>query len=65
MAGALLIISKTNSSMTGSKVSQGFPAKEILGQAVGFRGGKKILMVGIFFGEGVRKDIREVLRVKR
>ena len=40
LAGALLIIFKTNSSVTGSKVSQGFPAKEVPWQAVGFGGGK-------------------------
>ena len=40
LAGALLIIFKTNSSVTGSKVSKGFPAKEVSGQAVGFGGGK-------------------------
>ena len=38
LAGALLII-KTNSSVTGSKVSQGFPAKDVSGHAVGFGGG--------------------------
>ena len=39
LADALLIIFKTNSSVTGSKVSKGFPAKEVSGQAVGFGGG--------------------------
>ena len=39
---------KTNSSVTGSKVSKGFPAKEVSGQAVGFGGGKLFLMVHIF-----------------
>ena len=29
LADALLIIFKTNSSVTGSKVSEGFPAKEV------------------------------------
>ena len=29
LAGALLIIFKTNLSVTGSKVSKGFPAKEV------------------------------------
>ena len=48
LADALLIIVKTNSSVTGSKVSKGFPAKEVSGQAVGFGGGKKNLMVQIF-----------------
>ena len=47
-AGALLIIFKTNSSETGSKVSKGFPAKKVSGQAVGFGGGKLSLMVQIF-----------------
>ena len=45
LAGALLIIFKTNSSATGSKVSEGFPAKEISGQGVGFGGRKLFLMV--------------------
>ena len=35
-----LIIFKTNSSVIGSKVSKGFLAKEVPGQAVGFGGGK-------------------------
>ena len=48
LADALLIIFKTNSSVTGLKVSKGFPAKEVSGQAVGFGGGKKILMVRIY-----------------
>ena len=48
LAGALLIIFKTNSSGADSKVSKGFPAKEVLGQAVGFGGGKNFLMVRIF-----------------
>ena len=39
LADALLIIFKTNSSVTGSKVSQGFPAKDVSGHAVGFGGG--------------------------
>ena len=39
LAGALLSNIKTNSSVTGSKVSKGFPAKEVSGQAVGFRRG--------------------------
>ena len=47
LVDALLIIFKTNSSvtLTGSKVSQGFPLKEVSGQAVGFGGGKLLLMV--------------------
>ena len=48
LADALFIIFKTNSSVTDSKVSKGFPAKEISWQAVGFRGGKLFLMVRIF-----------------
>ena len=48
LAGAQLIIFKTNASVTGSKVSKGFPAKEVSGQAVGFGGGKLFLMVQIF-----------------
>ena len=39
---------KTNSSVTGSKVSKEFPAKEVSGQAVGFGGGKLFLMERIF-----------------
>ena len=46
LAGALLIIFKTNSSVTGSKISKAFPAKEISGQAVGF--GELFLMAVIF-----------------
>ena len=48
LADALLIILKTNSSVTGSKDSKGFLAKEVSGQAVGFGGGKLFLMVRIF-----------------
>ena len=48
LADALLIIFKTNSSVTGSKVSKGFPAKEVSWQAVGFGGGKLFLMERIF-----------------
>ena len=48
LADALLIIFNTNSSVTDSKVSKGFPAKEVSGQVVGFRGGKLFLMVQIF-----------------
>ena len=48
LADALLIIVKKNSSVTGSKVSKGFPAKEVSGQAVGFGVGKLFLMVQIF-----------------
>ena len=35
LANALLIIFKTNSSLTDSKVSKEFPVKEVSGQAVG------------------------------
>ena len=48
LADALLIIFQTNSSVTDSKVSKGFPAKEVSEQAVGFGGGKLFLMVRIF-----------------
>ena len=48
LADALLIIFKTKSSVTGSKVSKGFPAKEVSGQAAGFGGGKLFLMERIF-----------------
>ena len=48
LADALLIIFKTNSSVTDSKVSNEFPAKEVSGQAVGFGGEKLFLMVRIF-----------------
>ena len=48
LAGALLIIFKTNSSMTGSKLSKQFPTKELLEQAAGFGREKKFLMVRIF-----------------
>ena len=64
LADALLIIFKTNSSVTDSKVSNGFPTKEVSGQADGFGGGKLFLMLRIFFSEVIRKDIRKVVRVK-
>ena len=35
LADALLIIFKTNSSVTDSKVSKGFPAKEVSGKQLG------------------------------
>ena len=44
-AGLLLIIFKTKSSVTGSKVCKGSPVKE---ETVGFGGGKLFLMVRIF-----------------
>ena len=62
LADALLIIFKTNSSVTDSKVSKGFPAKEVSGQAVGFGGGKLFLTVRIF--SVIRKDIRKGVRIK-
>ena len=62
LAGALLIIFKANSSVTGTKFSKGFPVKEVLGQAVGFGG---ISDGAYFFSEVIRKDIQEVVRVKR
>ena len=49
LGNALLIIFKTNSSVPGSKVSKGFPVKEVSGQAVGFGGGK------LFPGEVIRR----------
>ena len=48
LADALLIIFKTNSLVTDSNDSKGFPAKEVSGQAVGFGGGKLFLMVRIY-----------------
>ena len=48
LADALLTIFKTNSSVTGSKLSKGFPAKEVSGQAAKFGGGKLFLMERIF-----------------
>ncbi len=48
LADTLLIIFKTNSLVTDSKVTKGFPAKEVSGQAVGFGGGKLLLIVRIF-----------------
>ena len=50
--------------MSGSKVSQGFPAKGVSGHAVVFGGGEKIDGAD-FLGEVIRKVIREVVRVKR
>ena len=43
-----MTIFKTNSSVTGSKLSKGFPAKEVSGQAAWFGGGKLFLMERIF-----------------
>ena len=39
LVGAQLIIFKTNSSVTNSKVSKGFPEKDVSGHAVEFGGG--------------------------
>ena len=61
LADALLIIFKTNSSVTGLKVSKGFPAKEVSGQAVGFGGGK---LLADLLSEVIGKDIQKVVRVK-
>ena len=58
LAGALLIIFKTNSSVKRSKLaSKGFPAKEVSRQAAGFGGGKLFQMVRIL----IRKDGRMVV----
>ena len=43
-----LFLRQIQSSVTGSKVSKGFPAKEASGQAVGFGGGKLFSMLHIF-----------------
>ena len=48
LGGCALIIFKTNSSVTGSKVSQGFPAKELSGQAAGFGEGNCFWWCGFF-----------------
>ena len=50
-AGVLLIIFKTKSSVTGSKVCKGSPVKE---ETVGFGGEKLFLMVRIFL-ESIQK----------
>ena len=47
-AGVLLIIFKTKSSVTGSKVYKGYPVKEVSEEAVGLGGRKLFLMVRIF-----------------
>ena len=66
LAAALLIIFKANSSVTGSKVSKGFPAKEVYqGKLLGLEDGKIVSDGADFLLEVVRKDIREVIRVKR
>ena len=46
-AGVLLIIFKTKSLVTGSKVCKGSPVKEVSEKAFEFGGGKLILMVWI------------------
>ena len=51
----LLIIFNTELSVISSKVSKGFPVKEISGQVVEF-GGKKILMVQIFSEKMFRRS---------
>ena len=57
LADALLIIFKTNSSVTDSKVSKGFPSNWV------WR--RKIVSDGAdFLSEVIRKDIRKVVRVK-
>ena len=62
LADALLIIFKTNSSVTDSKVSKGFPAKDRESSWVWRR---KIVSDGAdFLSEIIRKDIRKVVRVK-
>ena len=47
-AGVLLIIFKTKSSVTGSKVCKGSPVKEVSEEAVGFGGGNLFLMILTF-----------------
>ena len=52
--------------MTGSKVSKGFPAKEVYqGRQLGLEDGKIVSDGADFLREVVRTDIREVVRVKR
>ena len=64
LADALLIIFKTNSSVTDSKVSKGFPAKEV-SRASSWVWRRKIVSdVADFLSEVIRKDIRKVVRVK-
>ena len=54
--------------MTGLKVSKGFPATEVSGQANGFGGGKLFLMVRIFsvkksektFGRSSESNVEEM-----
>ena len=63
LAGALLIIFKTNSSVTGPKVGKGFPTKELSGQAVaGFGGGNCFSSGAVFLSEIIKKDIQEVFK---
>ena len=45
-AGVLLIIFKTKSSVTGSKVCKGYPVKEASEETVGFGGGELFLRCG-------------------
>ena len=64
LADALLIIFKTNSSVTDSKVSKGFPAKEVSGKS-SWVWRRKIVSDGAdFLSEVIRKDVRKVVRVK-
>ena len=62
LEGALLIIFKTDSSVTGSKVSNGFPAKEVSGQAAGFGGEFFFQMVRILIRKDSRKVVSETLK---
>ena len=63
-AGVLLIIFKTKSSVTGSKVCKGSPVKEASEEAVGFGEGKLFLMVRIFFVKYSEKTIGRSLESK-
>ena len=64
LADTLLIIFKTNSSGADSKVSKGFPAKEVLGQAVGF-GGEIFSDCADFLSEVIRKKKKEKKKEKK
>ena len=65
MAGALLIISKTNSSVTGPKVSQGISSeREVSRQALGLE--EEIFSdAADSLSEIIRKDVREVVSMHR
>ena len=56
-AGVLLIIFKTKSSVTGSKVCKGSWVKEVSEETVGFGGGKLFLMVQIFSVKYSKKTV--------